>query len=50
VAELREFAAAIRGEEFPIEGADARAGLVATWMALSCYKSAQSGSQVKLNI
>ena len=48
--ELREFAAAIRGEEFPIKGADARAGLVATWMALSCYKSAQSGAQVELGV
>src|SRR5208283_3766978 len=26
--ELQEFAAAIRGEKFPIEGADARAGMV----------------------
>lgn len=49
-AELKEFAAAIRGEKFPIEGADARAGLVATWMALACYKSATTGCEIKLDV
>jgi len=34
LAELEEFAAAIRGEDYPVHGADARAGLVATWMAM----------------
>jgi len=48
--ELQEFAAAIRGEKFPITGADARAGLVATRMALACYESAKSGSEIKLNV
>jgi len=48
--ELEEFAAAIRGESFPIEGADARAGLVATWMALACYKSATTGCEIKLDV
>ena len=33
LAELEEFAAAIRGNSYPVEGADARAGLLATWMA-----------------
>jgi predicted dehydrogenase len=49
-AELQEFAAAIRGGKFPITGADARAGLVATRMALACYESAKSGSEIKLNV
>ncbi|MBI4963115.1 MAG: Gfo/Idh/MocA family oxidoreductase [Desulfomonile tiedjei] len=48
--ELEEFAAAIRGEKFPIRGADARAGLVATWMALACYKSAKTGCEIKLDV
>jgi len=48
--ELEEFAAAIRGKTFPIEGADARAGLVATWMALACYKSATMGCEIKLDV
>lgn len=48
--ELQEFAAAIRGEKFPIEGADARAGMVATWMALNCYKNEKTGGEIKLDI
>ncbi len=48
--ELQEFAAAIRGEKFPIGGADARAGMVATWMALNCYKSEKTGGEIKLDI
>ncbi len=48
--ELHEFAAAIRGEKFPIGGADARAGMVATWMALNCYKSEKAGGEIKLDI
>ena len=48
--ELQEFAAAIRGQQFPIQGADARAGLVATWMALAAYQSAAQGTHVELAI
>ena len=48
--ELKEFAAAIHGEKFPIQGADARAGLVATWMALACYRSATTGCEIKLDV
>jgi predicted dehydrogenase/threonine dehydrogenase-like Zn-dependent dehydrogenase len=48
--ELREFGATIRGEEFSVSGADARAGLVATWMALACYSSAEKGTEVRLEI
>jgi predicted dehydrogenase len=49
-AELEEFAAAIRGQSYPIEGADARAGLVATWMALAAYSSASQGSAICLTV
>jgi predicted dehydrogenase len=49
-AELQEFAAAIRGQQYPIRGADARAGLVATWMALAVYQSATQGTHVELAI
>lgn len=38
--ELEEFAAAIRGQQFDVKGADARAGLVATWMAAAVRRSA----------
>jgi len=48
--ELQEFAAAIRGQQYPIQGADARAGLVATWMALAVYQSAAQGTHVELAI
>lgn len=44
--ELREFAAAVAGQSHPIPGADARAGLAATWMALAAYESARSGTTV----
>lgn len=48
--QLREFAAALQGTPFSIQGADARAGLLATWMALATYTSAASGSEVQLDI
>lgn len=47
LAELEEFGAAIRGEEYPIEGADARAGVLATWMAVAARESAKTGVAVK---
>lgn len=47
LAELLEFAAAIRGESYPVEGADARAGLLATWVALAAHKSATLRAVVK---
>ncbi len=40
--ELKEFAAAVRGRPHPVAGADARAGLVATWLAVSSYQSART--------
>ncbi|MBI5248225.1 MAG: hypothetical protein HY912_01910 [Desulfomonile tiedjei] len=48
--ELDEFAAAIQGRPFPIQGADARAGLVATWMALASYKSARAEIPIRPEI
>jgi len=48
LAELAEFAAAIRGNDYPIKGADARAGFLATWMALAAYQSARSGAASQL--
>jgi predicted dehydrogenase/threonine dehydrogenase-like Zn-dependent dehydrogenase len=48
--ELEEFAAAIRGKTFPICGAGARDGLVATWMALAAYQSASTGTPVTLDV
>ena len=39
LAELKEFAAAIQGKSYPVSGADARAGLMATQMALAVYCS-----------
>jgi predicted dehydrogenase len=50
LAELEEFAAAIQGKEFPVEGADARAGLVATWMALAVYQSTAQMTHIELEI
>jgi predicted dehydrogenase len=40
---LEEFAAAVRGKQYAVAGADARAGLVATWMALAARESASTG-------
>jgi predicted dehydrogenase/threonine dehydrogenase-like Zn-dependent dehydrogenase len=50
VRELEEFAAAIQGKAFPIRGADARAGLVATWMALAAYQSNRAEKPAFLDI
>jgi polar amino acid transport system substrate-binding protein len=44
---LRAFAQAIRGEPTDNTGADAQAGLMATWMAIAAVDSAQ-GSPVSL--
>ncbi len=44
--ELEEFAAAIQNRPYPVAGADARAGLVATWMATAAYQSAQENATV----
>jgi len=49
-AELEEFAAAIQGERRAVAGADARAGLVATWMALAAYESAALHQAMKLDV
>jgi predicted dehydrogenase/threonine dehydrogenase-like Zn-dependent dehydrogenase len=48
--QLREFASALHGSSFPIEGADARAGLTATWLALATYTSAEKGRTVILDL
>jgi len=48
--ELREFAAAVRGQSHPVTGADARAGLVATWVALSSYESARTRTWVARDV
>lgn len=48
--ELEEFAAAIQGKPFPVKGADARSGLLATWMALAVYRSAREAAAVALDI
>ncbi len=48
--ELREFAAAVRGQAHPIAGADARAGLAATWTALAAYASARTGAAVPFDL
>ena len=37
LAELKEFAATIKGKEYPVKGADSVAGLLATSMVLSLY-------------
>lgn len=50
LSELKEFASVIQGKKYPIEGADARAGLVATWMALAAYESAVRGDHIRLVI
>ncbi len=46
---LEEFAAAIQGQSYPVAGADARAGLVATWMALAARDSAATGIPQRLS-
>ncbi len=48
--ELEEFAAAIQGKPFHIQGADARAGMIATWMALAAYRSAREEAPVSLEL
>jgi predicted dehydrogenase len=50
LAELEEFAAAIRDEPYPVRGADARAGTVAVWMAQASLESAEEEKTVKLDI
>ncbi len=47
---LEEFSAAIRGESRSVAGADARAGLVATWMALAAYRSASEGRAIAFDV
>ncbi|HYS52866.1 MAG TPA: Gfo/Idh/MocA family oxidoreductase [Thermoanaerobaculia bacterium] len=47
---MEEFASAIRGENTPIKGADARAGLLATWAAIMSVRSAHQRSPVRLEI
>ncbi|QMV41722.1 bi-domain-containing oxidoreductase [Cohnella cholangitidis] len=46
---LLEFAHALRGKEWITQGADARAGLISTWMATAAYESARSGKEIFLN-
>jgi len=48
VGALAEFAAAVRGQPGPVRGADARDGLLATWMVLAAYESATTGRFVSL--
>ncbi|MFN8488768.1 MAG: bi-domain-containing oxidoreductase [Caldilineaceae bacterium] len=48
LSELREFAAAIKGQLYPIVGADANAGLLATRMALLAYESMKTSCQINL--
>jgi len=50
LAELKEFAAAVRGQAYPIAGADARSGLIATWMALAAHDSAVRDAPVRCDI
>ncbi len=47
---LAEFGAAIRGESLPVVGADARAGLVATWTALAAYRSASERQTIAFDV
>jgi predicted dehydrogenase len=46
---LEEFACAIRSIPYTVIGADARAGLLATWMALAAHKSASQGIPITLD-
>ena len=43
LTEMEEFAGALKGHSHHIPGADARAGLIATWMALAALSSAREG-------
>jgi len=47
---LEEFGAAIRGDSRSVAGADARAGLIATWMALAAHRSASEGRAVPFDV
>jgi predicted dehydrogenase/threonine dehydrogenase-like Zn-dependent dehydrogenase len=46
---LAEFAARIRGRDHVVNGADARAGLMATWMACAARDSAREGRALSFN-
>lgn len=46
IDELREFSAALKGIDFPIEGADALAGLLATQMALSVFTKPEAEHKI----
>jgi predicted dehydrogenase/threonine dehydrogenase-like Zn-dependent dehydrogenase len=48
LAALAEFAGAVRGQPGPVRGAQARDGLLATWMVLAAYESATTGNRVSL--
>lgn len=48
-AELEEFAAMIRGEPYPVKGADPIAAADSVWMALASLESANSGSEIRFN-
>ncbi len=50
LAELMEFEAAIRGESYPVEGADAHAGAILLRLALEVYKRAAMGTVIKFNL
>jgi len=43
---LLEFAKALRGEQHVVCGADAEAGLLATWIAGAAYESASAGAAI----
>jgi predicted dehydrogenase len=45
---LAEFASAVRGQSSLVRAADARDGLLATWMVLAVYESATTGRFVSL--
>lgn len=47
LAELEEFASAVQGKAYPIKGADARAGLVATSIALAVYRDAAPADAIE---
>lgn len=48
VGALTEFAGAVRGDSSTVRAADARDGLLATWMVLAAYESATTGRAMSL--
>lgn len=50
LGELLEFASALKGHMDRNSGADARSGLIATWMAAAAYESSRSGKEIYFDI